>query len=206
MDPAGAGNIEVVRRRNPKAGVSAICALVLACAIVPMASATQSSADASSAKSGNLEIEHKATENQLFEREEDHRNPFRLRQTFHSQKETARVRGQQKIDSERAQAIQEALIRQHYLSGEATGSWNDASEAAMRRFQADNGWQSKTVPDFASPHQTRPGPEQRSPSKSGERDDNSTGRSQSRDRSRRRPTARRRAKFSRPRKPCIELQ
>ena len=29
----------------------------------------------------------------------------------------------------------------------ATGSWNDASEAAMRRFQADNGWQSKTVPD-----------------------------------------------------------
>jgi hypothetical protein len=58
-----------------------------------------------------------------------------------------RVRGQQKIDSERAQAIQEALIRQHYLSGEATGTWNQASEAAMRRYQADNGWQSKTVPD-----------------------------------------------------------
>jgi Putative peptidoglycan binding domain len=57
------------------------------------------------------------------------------------------VRGQQKIDSERALAIQEALIRQHYLSGEATGTWNQASEAAMRRYQADNGWQSKTVPD-----------------------------------------------------------
>ena len=25
--------------------------------------------------------------------------------------------------------------------------WNQASEDAMRRYQADNGWQSKTVPD-----------------------------------------------------------
>lgn len=58
-----------------------------------------------------------------------------------------RVRGQQKIDSERAQSIQEALIREHYLKGEATGTWNQASEEAMRRYQADNGWQSKTVPD-----------------------------------------------------------
>src|SRR5580700_2546606 len=58
-----------------------------------------------------------------------------------------KVRGQQKIDSERAQSIQEALIREHYLKGEATGTWNQASEEAMRRYQADNGWQSKTVPD-----------------------------------------------------------
>ena len=62
-------------------------------------------------------------------------------------KKSTRVRGQQKIDSERAQAIQEALIREHYLKGEATGTWNQASEEAMRRYQADNGWQSKTVPD-----------------------------------------------------------
>ena len=58
-----------------------------------------------------------------------------------------RPRGQLKIDSERAQAIQSALIREHYLKGEATGTWNQASEEAMRRYQADNGWQSKTVPD-----------------------------------------------------------
>jgi hypothetical protein len=57
------------------------------------------------------------------------------------------ARGQQKIDPERAQAIQEALIREHYLSGEAAGSWNQASEDAMRKYQADHGWQSKTVPD-----------------------------------------------------------
>lgn len=64
-----------------------------------------------------------------------------------SRRRSARVRGQQKIDGERAQAIQEALIRQHYLSGEASGTWNQASEEAMRRYQADHGWQSKTVPD-----------------------------------------------------------
>jgi len=61
-------------------------------------------------------------------------------------KKTAK-RGQQKIDSERTQQIQEALIRQHYLSGEPTGKWDPATEDALRKFQADNGWQNKTVPD-----------------------------------------------------------
>jgi hypothetical protein len=64
-----------------------------------------------------------------------------------SRKGGKKVRGQQKIDPERAQEIQEALIREHYLSGEAAGSWNESSEAAMRKYQADHGWQSKTVPD-----------------------------------------------------------
>ena len=62
-------------------------------------------------------------------------------------KKSAKARGQQKIEPERAQAIQEALIREHYLSGEAAGTWNQASEDAMRKYQADHGWQSKTVPD-----------------------------------------------------------
>ena len=66
---------------------------------------------------------------------------------MHKKKTTARVRGQQKIDSDRAQAIQEALIREHYLTGDASGTWNQASEDAMRRYQADHGWQSKEVPD-----------------------------------------------------------
>jgi len=62
-------------------------------------------------------------------------------------KKTSRVRGQQKIDSERARSIQQALIREHYLTGEPSGTWNQSSEDAMRRYQADHGWQSKTVPD-----------------------------------------------------------
>jgi peptidoglycan hydrolase-like protein with peptidoglycan-binding domain len=62
-------------------------------------------------------------------------------------KKTVRARGQQKIDADRTQAIQEALIREHYLTGEATGKWTQATEDALRRYQADHGWQSKTVPD-----------------------------------------------------------
>ncbi len=64
-----------------------------------------------------------------------------------SSRRKKRVRGQQKIDSDRARAIQEALVREHYLSGEPSGTWNAASEEAMRRYQADHGWQSKSVPD-----------------------------------------------------------
>ena len=56
-------------------------------------------------------------------------------------------RGQQKIDLERTHQIQQALIKQHYLSGEPSGKWDASTEAALRKFQADNGWQNKTVPD-----------------------------------------------------------
>lgn len=55
--------------------------------------------------------------------------------------------GQQKIAPERARAIQDALIRQHYLTGEASGEWDARTQAAMEHFQADNGWQSKVTPD-----------------------------------------------------------
>ena len=58
-----------------------------------------------------------------------------------------RKHGQQKIDPQRAHDIQEALIRNHYMSGEPSGKWDDASQKAMEKFQADNGWQSKMIPD-----------------------------------------------------------
>jgi peptidoglycan hydrolase-like protein with peptidoglycan-binding domain len=69
--------------------------------------------------------------------------------TSHKGKKSKKAsrRGQQKIDFERAHQIQQALIRQHYLSGEPTGTWDPATEEALRRFQADSGWQNKTVPD-----------------------------------------------------------
>lgn len=56
-------------------------------------------------------------------------------------------RGQQAIDSTRAREIQEALIREHYMQGEPSGTWDAATQAAMQRYQADQGWQSKTTPD-----------------------------------------------------------
>jgi peptidoglycan hydrolase-like protein with peptidoglycan-binding domain len=43
--------------------------------------------------------------------------------------------------------IQQALIREHYLSGEASGNWDTTTVAAMQKFQADQGWQTKLTPD-----------------------------------------------------------
>jgi Putative peptidoglycan binding domain len=57
------------------------------------------------------------------------------------------LHGQRQIDSGRATEIQAALIRAHYLDGEPTGQWDATTEAAMRKMQADNGWQTKITPD-----------------------------------------------------------
>jgi len=57
------------------------------------------------------------------------------------------VRGQRGIDSDRAREIQEALIRQNYLTGAPTGEWDTATENAMQKYQAANGWQTKLTPD-----------------------------------------------------------
>jgi hypothetical protein len=64
-----------------------------------------------------------------------------------ARKTASRPHGQQTIAADRATAIQGALIRTHYLSGEPTGVWDQASKEAMLRYQAANGWQTKVVPD-----------------------------------------------------------
>ena len=64
-----------------------------------------------------------------------------------SKSKSSKSRGQKAIDAERTEQIQEALIREHYMEGKPSGKWDDATQAALRRFQSDQGWQSKTVPD-----------------------------------------------------------
>ncbi|HEV2137143.1 MAG TPA: peptidoglycan-binding domain-containing protein [Terracidiphilus sp.] len=59
----------------------------------------------------------------------------------------ARVRGQQAIQPERITQIQQALINAHYLNGDPTGKWDEQTKAAMTKFQADNGWQTRITPD-----------------------------------------------------------
>lgn len=56
-------------------------------------------------------------------------------------------RGQQAIKPERAMEIQQALIREKYLSGEPSGVWDARTQAALVKYQADHGWQTKVVPD-----------------------------------------------------------
>ena len=55
--------------------------------------------------------------------------------------------GQQGIKEDRTRAIQTALIRERYLNGEVNGVWDSRTQAAMQKFQSDNGWQSKVLPD-----------------------------------------------------------
>jgi hypothetical protein len=51
------------------------------------------------------------------------------------------------MPSERATEIQSALIKQGYLTGEPSGTWDAQSIAAMQKLQGDNGWQTKITPD-----------------------------------------------------------
>src|SRR5271170_7117372 len=71
--------------------------------------------------------------------------------SHHSSKRVTTVashsRGQHGIDEERTSAIQTALIREHYLVGEPSGVWDQASKDAMLHYQAANGWQTKITPD-----------------------------------------------------------
>lgn len=110
----------------------AVCTLALTCACLTVSSSAQQDGATAAKKptTSKASTHHKSTS-----------------ATHSRKKKSAKLRGQQKIDSERARSIQEALIREHYMNGEATGTWNQASEDAMRKYQADHGWQSKQVPD-----------------------------------------------------------
>jgi hypothetical protein len=111
-----------------RAGWGAVCTLALLCAGLTVNSSAQqdSTTTAKKTSTSKTSTRHKTTSRR---------------------KKSTKLRGQQKIDSERARSIQEALIREHYMTGEASGTWNQASEDAMRKYQADHGWQSKQVPD-----------------------------------------------------------
>ena len=66
----------------------------------------------------------------------------------HGTKATARFSNTHTgIAPERATQIQTALIKAGYLTGTPSGTWDAQSQAAMEKLQADNGWQTKIVPD-----------------------------------------------------------
>ncbi len=112
--------------------VGAVCTLLLGCAL-----ALGQSSGTSKKTTHKTATHHKATKSSTHSSK-----------AKRSRKSASwRRRGQQKIDPQRAREIQEALIREHYMSGNATGKWDDSSQKAMEKFQADNGWQSKMVPD-----------------------------------------------------------
>jgi hypothetical protein len=76
-----------------------------------------------------------------------HRGPTTSRKTVKRTAAKPKFQSQRGIEDGRATQIQTALIKAGYLSGEPSGHWDSASEAAMGKLQADNGWQTKLVPD-----------------------------------------------------------
>lgn len=127
----------------------AVCVLVLRCGLLTPAIAEDSNSvnPGSASSSTTKKASASSVPKQHSASSSSRRKTASKTSGKRSRRKSSRVRGQQKIDSDRARSIQEALIRERYLTGEPTGSWNQACEDAMRRYQADHGWQSKTVPD-----------------------------------------------------------
>jgi hypothetical protein len=93
-----------------------------------------------------------------------HRAPTASHSKTAKKKPTShQLKGQRQIDPDRAREIQSALIREHYMTGEPTGQWDEASQAAMSKFQADQGWQTKLTPDSRALIKLGLGPSQDSP-------------------------------------------
>jgi hypothetical protein len=116
--------------------VSAACALLLACTLFASAQTSKKASAAGKKPPAKADATAHTTA---------HKGKKSRRRAANAA--NWRRRGQEKIDPARAREIQEALIREHYLKEEASGVWDDASQKAMERYQADQGWQSKMVPD-----------------------------------------------------------
>jgi peptidoglycan hydrolase-like protein with peptidoglycan-binding domain len=71
-----------------------------------------------------------------------------------------RTRGQKQIADDRTREIQAALVREGYLTGEPTGVMDERTKAALAKLQADNGWQTKIVPDSRALIKLGLGPDQ----------------------------------------------
>jgi peptidoglycan hydrolase-like protein with peptidoglycan-binding domain len=76
-----------------------------------------------------------------------HRGPTAHRLFGKRSKAPSKPAPQRAIDDDRATQIQASLIKSGYLTGEASGHWDAQTEAAMQKFQSDNGWQTKLIPD-----------------------------------------------------------
>lgn len=76
----------------------------------------------------------------------NHRNT--TSSTKHAKAAAKHTTGQRSIDDARASEIQAALVRTGYMvESESSGHWDSATESAMQKFQSDNGWQTKLMPD-----------------------------------------------------------
>ena len=133
-------------RRWRRAGLcSLLCLAVPGLAVAQTETSTPPTKPAQAAAAPAKKATHHATAQAPGKHTSSHTSA-RKSKSAHGKK-GSKKRGQQAIDSARARQIQAALIREHYMQGEPSGSWDSATQAAMQRYQADQGWQAKTTPD-----------------------------------------------------------
>lgn len=123
--------------------MSALCALLL---LVPVSWARTRHSSAHSASKGKASTKtHVATGKSTTHS----KSKLSSKSIKHGRKRNVarKPRGQQIIDPDRTREIQAALIREHYMSGDPSGVWDAETKSALTKFQNDNGWQSKIVPD-----------------------------------------------------------
>jgi hypothetical protein len=112
---------------------------------IVLLAASLSSADTSSNK--KPAAKHSSSQSRNSSQKTGQKTPRKSSLYASKKSRKSRTRGQQVIDGGRTLEIQEALVREHYLSGEPSGKWDDATQQALRRYQKDQGWQSKSIPD-----------------------------------------------------------
>lgn len=128
-------------------------ALVLLLGVLPLGAATRShhSARKSSThkSSAQKSSRHRTRQARSVRRTRRHRRSRRYARRHHRRhRRCRRGCGQREISSSRTLEIQRALIRQNYLAaGQDTGKWDKTTRAALVRYQGDNQWQTKIVPD-----------------------------------------------------------
>jgi hypothetical protein len=120
--------------------------LVLLLGAVPLSAATRSHSSAhksSTHKSSTQKASKRRTRNA--------RSTRRHRSSGRYARRSRRCRGgcgQREISRSRTLEIQQALIRQKYLTpGQDSGEWDETTKEALARYQGDNQWQTKILPD-----------------------------------------------------------
>ncbi len=122
--------------------------LIATLAVTPASATTQKTASKTSTTKTST---HKASTQKATVHKTSSHSSSKTSKSKHGKKTVAskswKSKGQHTITSDRTREIQTALIREHYLTGEANGVWDTRTQDAMRNFQAKQGWQSKVLPD-----------------------------------------------------------
>jgi hypothetical protein len=140
-------------KRTGRGLLAASLALVLLLGAVPLGAATRSQKSARKS-SAHKSTAHKSSKHRArraraktVRRSRRHRRVRRSARRRHHRRHR-RSRGQRAISKSRTLEIQRALIRQNYLeAGQDSGKWDSTTRAALVRYQGDNEWQTKIVPD-----------------------------------------------------------